>query len=261
MVKKTVVLMLTLMLTALASAAVAGDNLESQAGRLFLFQKCDVDLYAADPENYSADGCPVSEEGEVPGPWPALLEDGRWGQMKYNLLGPEFQFSFQGKNLDLETEYALIYYPDPYPGNGLICLGTGMANASGNLQIHGKVAIPEGLPRPIDANYTPTFPSGAVGAKIWLVPTADVQCNNDVISNESTGKEEEIPDTTKMIGWNPASYLFEGNLIVYQYTGPVVDDETLVEGEQAAQSVGPMTPVPQGSSANRGQGLAKGKNK
>ena len=39
------------------------------------------------------------------------------------------------------------------------------------------------------------------GAKIWLILSSDVDCEN-----------------SKMIGWNPTEYLFEHNLIYYEKT-------------------------------------------
>lgn len=203
--RKAAVLMVVMMLTVLASAAIAGPGpggdgrelIETKAGKLFLFQKCDDS------------GCPSDDDSWAGGPWP-ILPTGRWGQMKYNLLGDKFRFSFEGKKLLRNTEYTLIYYPDPWPGNNLICLGTRKSNGAGNLQINGSKEILKGLPIPDDANYLPQNDSGAVGAKIWLVLTADVQC-----------------DCTPphMENWNPSAYLFEGNLIVYQYSDPLPTDD------------------------------------
>jgi hypothetical protein len=197
--------MVVVMLTVFASSAMARHNAGEQKwhqcyapmmGKLFLFQKCD--------EN----GCP--EEGN--GPWP-ILQTGRWGQMQYNLLGNKFRFSFEGKKLVPDTDYTLIYYPDPWPGNNLICLGTAKSNRAGNLQIRGEkeilvddgsgVLVKSGLPASYDANYNAAESSGAVGAKIWLVRSDDVQC---------------VEVDSMMINWTPQDYLFEGNLIVYQYS-------------------------------------------
>jgi hypothetical protein len=206
--KKIAVLMAIIMLTVITSSAMASSKgsghykHEAKVGKLFLFQKCD--------EN----GCP--EEGA--GPWP-ILPTARWGQIQYNLLGDKFRFSFEGKKLVTNTDYTLIYYPDPWPGDKLICLGTGKTNRCGNLQIHGDMEIMaedgegglvnSGLPASYDANFNPTAPSGSVGAKIWLVLSEDVNC----------GDPEAVPPVkSSMIGWTPQDYLFEGNLIVYQYS-------------------------------------------
>lgn len=207
--KKISILMAVIMLTMIASTAMARSMKgwhhyhETKLGKLFLFQKCDAALIETS-ESYDKFGCPYSSEG----PWP-ILSTGRWGQMQYNVLGDKFRFSFEGKKLVPDTDYTLIYYPDPWPGEHLICLGNGTSNQGGNLQINGGVEIlvdeaPSGLPIKYDGNYKPASDtSGAVGAKIWLVRSADVDCSSD---------------TPKMIGWTPQDYLFEGNLIVYQYS-------------------------------------------
>jgi hypothetical protein len=44
-----------------------------------------------------------------------------------------------------------------------------------------------------------------VGAKIWLVQTEDVDCSKG---------------TSKMLNWDPKTYLFEYNLIVYERREP-----------------------------------------
>jgi len=207
--KKISILMAVIMLTMIASTAMARSmggwhhHHETKTGNLFLFQKCDAALFET-TEFYDEFGCPNPSEG----PWPILSTE-RWGQMQYNVLGDKFRFSFEGKKLVPDTDYTLIYYPDPWPGENLICLGNGTSNKGGNLQIHGDVEIivdeaPSGLPASYDGNFKPASESsGAVGAKIWLVRSADVDCSSDL---------------PQMIGWTPQDYLFEGNLIVYQYS-------------------------------------------
>ncbi len=191
------------MLTVFASIVMADGWGEGKAGRLFLFQKCDASLIGK--EGYDAFGCPAIG----PGPWPVFHENRRTGKMDYSLWGKEFKFSFEGKRLPPKVDYTLIYYPDPWPGAGLICLGSNQTNRAGNIQIHGRKDIGTGLPADDDANYKPISPSGAVGAKIWLVPSADVRCDNGAA----------------MLGWNPAAYLFEYNLIVYERLETVDDDD------------------------------------
>lgn len=115
-----------------------------------------------------------------------IVEDGAWGKMKHNLSGPTFDFVFNGHELEPDTEYTLIYYPDPWPGTGLICLGSGTANDGGNVHIQGSVDTGN-LPGDDDEND---------GAKIWLVLSSDVDC-----------------DQGEMVGWNPTEYLFEYDLI------------------------------------------------
>jgi len=115
--------------------------------------------------------------------------DGAWGKLKYDLSGSTFNFLFNGHGLEPDTDYTLIYYPDPWPGSGLINLGTATANEGGNIHIRGSVDTGD---LPIDADEND-------GAKIWLVLSSDV------------GEGE-------MVGWNPGEYLFEYDLISFDDT-------------------------------------------
>ncbi len=162
---------------------------------------------------YLFEKTPPPTTGQPVGPWP-IVQNGAWGRISYNLWGPTFDFVFHGRRLAPGAQYTLIYYPDPWPGDNLICLGSGAANGGGNLLIKGKKVIETGLPAPNDANWTPCgkgdpalCDSGAVGAKIWLVLSSDVDCEGD--------PEQDIQP--HMIGWNPTEYLFEYNLITYQF--------------------------------------------
>jgi hypothetical protein len=186
---------LTLVLTSgMASAAFRGGsgepppNGEERAGVLYLFQKTPL---------------PASPDS---GPWP-IVPGGAWGMMRYNLWGDEFKFDFKGRRLAPRTGYTLIYYPDPWPGDGLICLATGRTNPAGNITLADfDFDIGTSLPAKGDANFSPIPPSGAVGAKIWLVLSEDVQCEGP----------------TRMINWTPDKYLFEFNLINFEYREPKV---------------------------------------
>jgi hypothetical protein len=125
-----------------------------------------------------------------------IIEGGAWGKMTYNLSGPEFEFVFNGHGLEAGADYCLIYYPDPWPGTGLICLGCATANGGGNVHIAASVDTGD-LPATADKN-------SGTGAKLWLVPAADVDCNPE--------------GGTRMIGWNPTEYLFEYDLITFDDT-------------------------------------------
>jgi len=129
---------------------------------------------------------------KVPGIW-EIVEGGAWGKLKYNLAGSEFNFVFNGHGLKPNTEYSLIYYADPWPGNhpGAL-IASGKSNDEGNLHLKGSVDLGMDLPDLDDAN---------TGAKIWLVLSSDYDEANH-----------------KMIGWNPAEYLFEDKLISYDDT-------------------------------------------
>jgi len=129
-----------------------------------------------------------------PSTW-EIVEDGAWGKMKYNLAGSTFNFVFNGHGLEPGQEYTLIYYPDPWPGSGLICLGNGTANKGGNVHIAGSADTGD-LPAEFDDNYPE-------GAKIWLVLSSDVQCSDG---------------ESRMIAWHPTEYLFEYDLIKFDDT-------------------------------------------
>ena len=129
--------------------------------------------------------------------WP-IVEGGMWGKMKYNLSGPTFDFVFNGHDLPIGQEFTLIYYPDPWPANGLICLGSGIVveceYGVGNIHIKGSVDTGD-LPIESDNNYEN-------GAKIFLVPSDDVDCKGQV-----------------MIGWTgDDANLYEGALITFDDT-------------------------------------------
>lgn len=131
--------------------------------------------------------------------WNTPIEDPSWGKMEYNLSGSTFDYVFNGHKLMKGDMYELIYYPDPWPGNGLICLGEGTVNKGGNIHIEGSVDTGD-LPSILDWNH-PENPNDSLtdrngGAKIWLVLASDIDCTSKV-----------------MLGWNPDNYLFEFDVI------------------------------------------------
>ena len=203
--KKVAIFIAVVMVAGFVSAAIAdqhhGD--EEKAGTLFLFQKCDDSLKGA--SGFDSSGCPNIGTG----PWPIFPNNQRSAKLDYALWGKTFKFSFEGKRLLPKRNYTLIYYPDPWPGAGLICLGSGKTNPAGNLEIHGSPDIGTSLPASYDANFNPISPSGAVGAKIWSVLSEDVQCTSGA---------------SKMLNWNPTAYLFEYNLIVFEHREVNVDE-------------------------------------
>jgi hypothetical protein len=175
MCKKVVILLLVVAIVGLISAglAVGKDNIPNgPAGRSPI-----AHLYF-----YEKD----------PGTW-EIVEDGAWGKMKYNQYGSDFNFVFNGHQLEPGYNYTLIYYPDPWPGDGLICLGEATADIDGNVHIQGSVDTGD-MPAMHDENFDS-------GAKIWLVLTDDVDCIG-----------------AGMVGWNPVEYLFEYDLIMFDDT-------------------------------------------
>ncbi|OGE37873.1 hypothetical protein A3B45_03150 [Candidatus Daviesbacteria bacterium RIFCSPLOWO2_01_FULL_39_12] len=81
-----------------------------------------------------------------------IAEGGAWGKMTYNQSGPAFDYVFNGHSLVPGDDYTLIYYPDPWPGTNLQCLGSAIANVEGDVHISGAVDTGS-LPTTSDANY------------------------------------------------------------------------------------------------------------
>jgi len=182
--KYLILVLVVLLIGALTVGVLAGKGKTGQAGKsniahLYLYQKT----------------CDGSND------WP-VVEGGAWGKMKYNISGPEFDFVFNGHGLVPGDDFTLIYYPDPWPGNGLICLGSGIVNDEGNIHIAESVDTGD-LPAIEDENY-------ADGAKIFLVLTDDVDCEGQVMTNW-TG-----PYPGNLEGLN--IYLFEDELITFDDT-------------------------------------------
>lgn len=102
-----------------------------------------------------------------PADW-TIIEKGAWGKMTYDMAGEEFNYVFNGHHMVPAGDYTLIYYPDPWPGTGLICLGSGVADEYGDVHIKNSLVTGD-LPMTGDENYQD-------GAKIWLVKSADANC-------------------------------------------------------------------------------------
>ena len=148
-----------------------------------------------------------------PATW-AIVQGGASGKLEYDSAGPTFDFKFNGRKLNPNGAYTLIYYPDPWPGAGLFCLANGTANAYGKIQLEASVNPDSDLPITGDLN-------SPAGAKIWLVLSSDVDCGGQ-----------------QMVGWNPTEYLFENNLIKY-------DDTDLPEVVDTVDIKTIPAPVPQ----------------
>ena len=121
-----------------------------------------------------------------------IVEDGARGKLRYNLAGAEFEYGFNGHGLESNTDYSLIYYPEPrttWPW-GVTVIDRGMTNNGGNINLAGSVDLGMDLGDPTDE-----------GAKIWLVLTDDINVA-----------------TSELQWWNPTEYLFENNLIFYDDT-------------------------------------------
>ena len=124
------------------------------------------------------------------------------GTLRYNETGDgEFEFDFTAENLNHEIEYTLAYIPDPWPQIGLICLASGTPESDGSLYLEGAPNIGD-LPKYYDEN---------IEAKIWLVPSALIDCGDYTADPIVPGK---------MIGWCAPEapcdqILFEDALITF----------------------------------------------
>ena len=143
-----------------------------------------------------------------PDDW-SIVEDGAWGKMTYRPSGKTLRYVFTGHGLEPGVAYTLIYYPDPWPGDGLVCLGSATANPGGQVHIRDRV---DEIDIPMDGDENAQSTEGEendedskVGGKIWLVLSEDVDCEDD-------------EDGTKMVAWNPTEYLFEYDLITFDDT-------------------------------------------
>lgn len=133
----------------------------------------------------------------------------------YFITGEELGYRLEAQELDVNTEYSIIYYADPWAGNNPGALiRTATSDSNGVLVVDGRIELNMDLPTSpdenIDANpnycdigdannpeYNPNA-EHCYGAKIWLVPSSDY--------NEAT---------KSLTGWNPTTYLFETDLIYY----------------------------------------------
>ena len=192
MKKYIILVLIALLIGALFVGVLAAPAGKSNTAHLYLYQKTWVD----------------PDEGDY-----LDVDGGAWGKMKYNLEGETFDFVFNGHGLVPEMEYTLIYYPDPWPGNGLICLGEGTVNAGGEIHIAGSFDTDVDLPIEGDLNAetgTTTLEDEATGAKIFLVPTSDVDCDSQFMSGW-TGPWSGDHDGENI-------YLFEDELIYFDDT-------------------------------------------
>lgn len=195
MKKYIILVLIVLLISALTVGVLAGKTGKagkSNVAHLYLYQKTYVDPLDGDYQD---------------------VDGGAWGKMKYNTEGEEFEFVFNGHGLVPEMEYTLIYYPDPWPGNGLICLGEGTVNGGG--EIHIANSLDTGVDLPIFGDWnadtsTTTLEDKSIGAKIFLVPSNDVDCGGQEMTSW-TGPWSGDTDGENI-------YLFEDELITFDDT-------------------------------------------
>jgi predicted ribosomally synthesized peptide with SipW-like signal peptide len=121
--------------------------------------------------------------------------DGMVGYLDYQTVGSKFNYTFSATGLQAGTSYSLIYYADPWAGNhpGAL-IATFLTDGGGIASTSGSVNLNMDLPAVGDDNLL-------LGAKIWLVPTADYNAG-----------------TKSMTAYNEPLYLFETYLIWYNDT-------------------------------------------
>jgi len=124
--------------------------------------------------------------------WNEIPDDGISGVVWYDVEGPKFRFEFTAQGLAADTDYSLIYYADPWPGDSGIVLAVGTSDGDGVLSWQSDSMDTGDLPCVYDGNYPD-------GAKIWLVPSAFLTDG----------------DKFPMVGFDRVSILFEHNLITY----------------------------------------------
>lgn len=110
--------------------------------------------------------------------------------------------------LDASTEYALISYREPADASSEAFLASvhnvlkiKMSDEEGNLNM--KIGTGSFLNHLICNTYAEDAPGDyqdITGAKVWLVPTSDLNINYEY-------------GTAQFIAWNPDEYLFETDLI------------------------------------------------
>jgi predicted ribosomally synthesized peptide with SipW-like signal peptide len=167
-------------------------HLVDTAGNEYQSDQCtfNVEFLAHQTNDLSV---PLVLENKNPSDW-SIINDGRYAVLNFIPSGPKFVYDLKGYGLTPSTQYSLIYYADPWPGNHSgAFIAQGSTDGSGGLSLSGSVELGMNLASSPDANHP--------WAKIWLVPS----------SNYSQA-------TTSMIAWNPADYLFETRTIQYDDT-------------------------------------------
>ena len=110
------------------------------------------------------------------GDW-ACNEGGPSASLTYCPEWDFFNYSVEGVVPNALADYTLIYYPDPWPGTGLICLSEPtVSGEAGEISMSGGVEINTHLPIASDDNF-------ADGAKLWLVPSDMVDCAGQVMAS------------------------------------------------------------------------------
>jgi hypothetical protein len=142
-----------------------------------------------------------------------IIEDNTKATLTYCIVGGTFIYKLVATGLTPSTSYSLIYYADFEPERSTYWGGNNpgafiakvTSDEHGYTSTSGNIDLGIDLPNATDANIAIYDYSGppdnyahAHGAKIWLVPSTDYDA-----------------DENKLTAWNPTTYLFETDLIVY----------------------------------------------
>jgi len=154
-------------------------------------------------------------ENKGPNDWSTIITgDNIEGGLVYSTSGPTFNYSFCA-DVDIPTtgtDYWLIYYADPWPGNnpGYCFGGAGLSTMedgkTGLVRWNGQVTFNSNLPDPADQNS-----SNGYNAKIWFIPMGAY----DGISKSVTSWPLPDSGSGQVV---PYGWLFEMNGITYTYT-------------------------------------------
>jgi hypothetical protein len=139
--------------------------------------------------NFSAED---DEDGET--------DNDGWGRLTYRWIAPVFDYVFNGHELEPGVDFTLTYQPQPFPSDGVICLGQATVNPGGNLHVQDAFDIGTDLPAAWDENEDE--------AVLALVLTDDVDCDNG-----------------QMLDWQPEAYLFGEEMMFYVHSDLPDDDE------------------------------------
>jgi hypothetical protein len=156
-------------------------------------------------------------DNKNPDTWQRIA-DGKYGVFTYNSSGDTLNWSLAVAGLgETPTQYSLIYYANPYPGNfpGAL-IWSGESTAEGRIDVAlNSVDLGIDLPTPPDSNMVtshaapPDSYTHHYGAKIWLVPSSCYDSN-----------------TKSITSWQPDKFLFETDLINYVDTDKTGGSET-----------------------------------
>ncbi len=134
------------------------------------------------------------ENKDIDGSWDPFLDDDTFGTLTFISSHPTFDYTLDVSGLVANTNYSIIYYADPWPGNNPGALiGTLLTDGSGDANVSGDVELGMDLPALADANYPG-------GAKIWVIKSTEYTPNS--VNTWPVGAES----------------LFENNLIIYDDT-------------------------------------------